>query len=196
MLSLGWPSDKQNKKLLEGWGALGSWGWGIVWVSKVIIYWANSWHVLLGWLADLMCDAGWLRDAEAQGTCHHCSDHWGSEGCRPRLWTLHVFRPLVTNLAECCSGKVDSLMCFTPGIVHLKSLYEYLWENWGCTVSILESLWGFQKAAQSTATCPLPPSRLSLLFPLIPQTVSVLQTFEVSNRMLFSKQNSSHSKHA
>lgn len=46
------------------------------------------------------------------------------------------------------------------------------------------------------APCPLLPSRLSLLFPLIPQTVSVLKTFRVSNRMLFSKQNRSHSKRA
>lgn len=81
----------------------------------------------------------------------------------------------------------------TPGMVRLQSLYEYLWlgvlwlhcEHFGVTV-------GFPEGCPGHCHLPPHPSRLSLPSPLIPQTVSVLKTFRVSNRECSSQSKITH----
>lgn len=97
-------------------------------------------------------------------------------------WLLMLPNVVLEKLVPCC--------VLTPGMVRLKSLNESRWECCGCRASVLESLWGSPEGGPGH--CILPPSSPALLCPLLPQTVSILRTFGVSIRVLFSKQNSSH----
>lgn len=96
--------------------------------------------------------------------------------------------PWLPILPNAVLEKLIPRCVLTPGMVRWQSLYEYLWlgvlrlhfEHLGVTV-------GFPGHFHSP-----PPSRLSLPSPLIPQTVSVLKTFRVSNRECSSQSKITH----
>lgn len=100
--------------------------------------------------------------------------------------------PWLPILPNAVLEKLIPQCVLTPGMVRLQSLYEYLWlgvlrlhfEHLGVTV-------GFPEGCPGHCHLP-PPSRLSLPSPLIPQTVSVLKTFRVSNRECSSQSKITH----
>lgn len=99
--------------------------------------------------------------------------------------------PWLPTLPNVVLEKLIPQCVLTPGMVPLQSLYEYLWlgvlelhcEHLGVTVGFPESCPGH---------CHLPPSRLFLPSPLIPQIVSVLKTFRGSNRECSSQSKIAH----
>lgn len=101
--------------------------------------------------------------------------------------------PWLPILPNAVLEKLIPQCVLTPGMVRLQSLYEYLWlgvlrlhfEHLGVTV-------GFPEGCPGHCHLPPPPSRLSLPSPLIPQTVSVLKTFRVSNRECSSQSKITH----
>lgn len=101
--------------------------------------------------------------------------------------------PWLPILPNAVLEKLIPRCVLTPDMVRLQSLYEYLWlgvlrlhcEHLGVTV-------GFPEGCPGHCHLPLPPSRLSLPSPLIPQTVSVLKTFRVSNRKCSSQSKITH----